>query len=216
MPKATHTRRAALREQALRDDSLCKVLSKLWVCCRMCGADIKLSPKMVFDPHHWVTHRRRCQKPKRRRAAVVKRSGSCSIIKVEPDFRSSSQTSSFTESQTSSGTREDEWPLASTPPECIFSSTLTSPPETPPAGSPVVEPNVHLRQSNVHIVTYCVAGVPRSDTDRWSTHEASTPLAFTSTADCTFVPVKGLPNVQSEEELDDRDLAIWLTLLHRL
>ncbi|KAF4592919.1 hypothetical protein EYR38_008625 [Pleurotus pulmonarius] len=50
------------REKRLRDDPMADVIGPLFVDCRRCGARIKLSPKSVYDPFHWKTHKERCLK----------------------------------------------------------------------------------------------------------------------------------------------------------
>lgn len=48
------------REKRLRDDPMAEVLGPLFVTCKRCGNRIKLSPKSLYDPFHWLKHRERC------------------------------------------------------------------------------------------------------------------------------------------------------------
>lgn len=50
------------REKRLRDDPMAEVLGPLFVTCKRCGNRIKLSPKSLYDPFHWLKHRERCLK----------------------------------------------------------------------------------------------------------------------------------------------------------
>ncbi|KAF9497122.1 hypothetical protein BDN71DRAFT_1588471 [Pleurotus eryngii] len=63
------------REKRLRDDPMANVIGPLFVDCKRCGARIKLSPKSVYDPFHWKTHKERCLK-KPPGALVTKKSNS--------------------------------------------------------------------------------------------------------------------------------------------
>jgi len=36
------------------------VIGPLFVTCKRCGNRIKLSPKSLYDPFHWLKHRERC------------------------------------------------------------------------------------------------------------------------------------------------------------
>jgi hypothetical protein len=48
------------REKRLRDDPMADVIGPLFVTCKRCGNRIKLSPKSLYDPFHWLKHRERC------------------------------------------------------------------------------------------------------------------------------------------------------------
>ncbi|KAG5219719.1 HAMP histidine kinase [Salix suchowensis] len=67
-PRSTSDYRSSLtpaekaREKRLRDDPMANVIGPLFVDCKRCGARIKLSPKSVYDPFHWKTHKERCLK----------------------------------------------------------------------------------------------------------------------------------------------------------
>ena len=80
-PRSTPEYRSSLtpaeraREKRLRDDPMADVIGPLFVDCRRCGARIKLSPKSVYDPFHWKTHKERCLK-KPIGALVTKKSNS--------------------------------------------------------------------------------------------------------------------------------------------
>ncbi|KAJ8586691.1 hypothetical protein M405DRAFT_344098 [Rhizopogon salebrosus TDB-379] len=50
------------REKRLRDDPMADVIGPLFVTCKRCGNRIKLSPKSLYDPFHWLKHRERCLK----------------------------------------------------------------------------------------------------------------------------------------------------------
>lgn len=41
---------------------MAEVLGPLFVTCKRCGNRIKLSPKSLYDPFHWLKHRERCLK----------------------------------------------------------------------------------------------------------------------------------------------------------
>ncbi len=63
------------REKRLRDDPMADVIGPLFVDCRRCKARITLSPKSVYDPFHWKSHKERCLK-KPIGALVTKKSNS--------------------------------------------------------------------------------------------------------------------------------------------
>ncbi|KAL0953869.1 hypothetical protein HGRIS_005043 [Hohenbuehelia grisea] len=81
-PALTPAERA--REKKLREDPIANVIGPLYVDCRRCGTRIKLSPKSVYDPFHWKTHRERCLR-KPAGAAVAPRHAQDNSSKTELD-----------------------------------------------------------------------------------------------------------------------------------
>lgn len=51
------------RERVLLRDPLCQVINPHLTQCKGCGAEIKLSPKMLYDTCHWLAHSGRCARP---------------------------------------------------------------------------------------------------------------------------------------------------------
>ncbi|KAH6915949.1 hypothetical protein BKA70DRAFT_1501351 [Coprinopsis sp. MPI-PUGE-AT-0042] len=123
MPKTklSPEERAAEKEQELRRDPLCEVLSGREVHCRLCGGNFKLSPKLMFDLDHWKRHRGRC----------VKRHGSNT-----PALHSRRKSrKSNTPSSSPDTIHDQKAPLepSSDALSCIYERVLTPPPSTPPA-----------------------------------------------------------------------------------
>ncbi|KDQ61516.1 hypothetical protein JAAARDRAFT_54875 [Jaapia argillacea MUCL 33604] len=89
------------REKKLREDPMAEVHGPLFVTCRRCGSQIKLSPKSAYDPFHWAKHRERCLK---RPAGVVRQMKEEAQDKRFPasaQFSPSSQTSKASSSKRS-------------------------------------------------------------------------------------------------------------------
>ncbi|KAG0709417.1 hypothetical protein DFH29DRAFT_229522 [Suillus ampliporus] len=68
---------------------MAEVLGPLFVTCKRCGNRIKLSPKSLYDPFHWLKHRERCLKKPVGAARPISRT-SREIITVEKDSPNSS------------------------------------------------------------------------------------------------------------------------------
>ncbi|OAX39618.1 hypothetical protein K503DRAFT_865287 [Rhizopogon vinicolor AM-OR11-026] len=77
------------REKRLRDDPMAEVNGPLFVTCKRCGNRIKLSPKSLYDPFHWLKHRERCLKKPAGGVRATKRL-SREIDTVEKDSPTSS------------------------------------------------------------------------------------------------------------------------------
>lgn len=80
------------REKRLRDDPMAEVLGPLFVTCKRCGNRIKLSPKSLYDPFHWLKHRERCLKKPIGGARAASRSSKETITVEKNSPASSSNT----------------------------------------------------------------------------------------------------------------------------
>lgn len=86
------------REKRLRDDPMAEVLGPLFVTCKRCGNRIKLSPKSLYDPFHWLKHRERCLKKPvgGARATSHPSRETIKIEKISPDSSSNTDADNLT------------------------------------------------------------------------------------------------------------------------
>ncbi|KAG2011834.1 hypothetical protein CC2G_011904 [Coprinopsis cinerea AmutBmut pab1-1] len=117
------------RERKLRRDPMAKVLSELHVECKQCGQRIKLSPKMAYDPIHWVTHKKRCN-----RRFLLDRQGKRRIRPTASGTHGSGPTKRSSPSPP---------PSTPVPPSGIYSDSPLSSPPSSPANSALARVEAH-------------------------------------------------------------------------
>ncbi|KAH6918373.1 hypothetical protein BKA70DRAFT_1214310 [Coprinopsis sp. MPI-PUGE-AT-0042] len=220
MPQIPSAHRAALREKTLRDDPLCTVLSCLWVRCNRCDLEIKLSPKMKFDPIHWVTHRGRCLKRPRKSGRILE------VETPEPPSDSDSRTPSLSPpsrkktASSSSNNLDSTYAFPAQSPPTSPSPMSRSGPGTSRGQLPSLSAELSPSASTTHVIVYHQVGRIDSSqqrgtrVDRWTAHtcDLSKPMPRLDYPGSVVI-VKGLPDARPGEDLDDRDAAIWLSLL---